>query len=149
MSEGERLVKAELCGAGLVLRIVLLATNLPVPSFHGFATIGQVALSAVGLLVGNDLREIFLTRLDHACDDLKACTGVGLVRRERCGALVGLGITGVSTVAIRAGGCGGTVGRDDILAVVVSVYLFRFLPRALRVLKLPREFYFCHSVCLG
>ena len=134
----------EVLGAGLMLCIIFLAYDFPIPGLHRLATIRQVALGAVGLLVGDDLREIFLARFDHACDDLEACTGVGLVSRERSGTFMRR--TQVEAVTLIGGRGSRAVRREQHLLAAVLTTLTGFCQCAGYMINSGRISYICHVV---
>ena len=66
-----------------MLLIPFLATDTPVPLFHGLCAVGLVLLSEEGLLVGRDLREVMTALLDHRCHADEAVADLVLTLRQR------------------------------------------------------------------
>ena len=83
----------------LVLLIVLIAADFPVPRHEGFLAFGLVFLSGERCLVGSDLRQIGLTGGHHRTHFRKADTSCQLTCGGRTLAL--LVLTDIPPVAIR------------------------------------------------
>ena len=126
-----------------MLRIILIATNLPQVSLHGLFASGSVLLRCESDLVVGNLREIRLAGLDSRCHGAEACACIEFVGRERGAAFHFL--TQEKTVTIRVlRGCY-TVGTKQHFVTAVLRVGSRFAQCAGYAVNTGTPFYFCHK----
>ena len=129
-----------------VLRIVRVAAYFPQIGLHGLFATGGVLLLEEGCAVGCDLREVFDTLVDSCLYLAEARTRCEAALRLADVHTVGVGLADVETRAVGVfGGCG-AVRTDEVLAVTVTIFLFRFCQGALYELNTRRISYFSHNV---
>ena len=125
-----------------VLRVVLVAADLPVPRFHGLLAAGEVLLGKEGLLVGCDLAEILGTVADgfRDCGEADASEEFTFGRN---GASLHF-LAEIQAVTVFRLGCCGTVGTEEHFGARVLTVLARFAECAGDMIDTGTPFYFCH-----
>ena len=106
-----------------MLRIVGIATNLPQVSFHGLFTIGCILLCEDGLAVGRYVLQGLGAGCHSSRNRGETALDAHLFLRERGGSGVGISRFDVHALAVGVGRFRNTVGRDDILATLLAVFL--------------------------
>ena len=130
----------------VVLLIVRVAAYFPQIGLHGLFATGGVLLFEEGCAVGCDLREVFDTLVDGCLNLGEASTRCEAALRHADVLTVGVGLADVETRAVGVlGGCG-AVRTDQVLAVTVTIFLFRFCQGALYELNTRRISNFSHNV---
>ena len=130
----------------LVLPVVRRHFQAPQIAPERLLTAGGVLLSAVRGLVGCHLLGVLLTGCYGSCDSCKTLALLDLRGLDRRGTLVSVGVVDVQTLAVGVGGFCGTVGRDEVVTVVVTVLTYGFLQCAGDSFDTGGSYYsFCHS----
>ena len=124
--------------------VVFSTTNFPIIGLHGFCTIGVVLLEAEVRLVGGELRQVRLARLDHLRYRGEAVTDLDLTLTQR--AVAFHRGTQVNAVTVFGGRCSGSVGREQHLLAAVLTTLTRFGQCAGYMINSGGINYFCHFV---
>ena len=127
-----------------MLLIPFLATDTPVPLFHGLCAVGLVLLREEGLLVSRDLREIVTELLDHRCYADKAVADLVLTLRQRSAAFHRS--TEIDAIAPVGGRCSGTVRREQHLLAAVLTALSGFGQCAGHMINSSGKSYTSHVV---
>ena len=126
-------------------RVVRLALELPEERPHRALAIRVVLLSVERSLVGGHLAQILCTRAHCLRNGLEAVTNGQFVLRQRRVTLVAVAVESVDSLAVGVLGRRSAVRHHQIIAVVVTIDLFRSFHGALDVLNSGSAYFcFCH-----
>ena len=128
-----------------VLLIIQRTANFPQVGVHGFLTKGAVLLSQEVLLVFGDVLQITLTGFHQQANRCEARTSVELVGARLGAANVGVLLAHIQTAAVRVLRCCYTVGTDEVITMVVTIFLLGFSQGAAYGLNTRRISYNCHK----
>ena len=110
----------------VAVRLVILGTAYhPVVCQHGLLAVRQVTLREESLLVLGELGQVTLTQLDRLRHRRETVTRIDGVLGLREGVTVGVALADVQTATFFAGRRRLAVRTDEVVAVVVTIYLFR------------------------
>ena len=110
-----------------VVLVVRRSADVPTVRLQGLQTTRLVFLRVERSDVRSGLRHVLAAGSNSSSDRREACTLCLLVSSDGSAAFVGVSGLDVETLAVGIGGCGGTVGHDDVVTVVVPVLFLRFL----------------------
>ena len=106
--------------------LVILGTAYhPVVCQHGLFAVRQVTLREESLLVLGQLGQVTLTQLDRLRHRRETVTRIDGVLGLRQHVTVGVTLADVQTATFFAGRRRLAVRTDEVVAVVVTIYLFR------------------------
>ena len=117
-----------------MLRIILLAADLPQVCPHGLLAAGSIFLRQEVILVGRDLREVALAGLDHRGNRCETLACLQLIAGRLGSAVVSIGLADIDSRTLAALGRRGTMRADEVVTMFVTVQLFGFRQSALDVL---------------
>ena len=115
--------------------VVRLTANLPQVLGHRLAASRRVLLRVERLEILCHVAQVFATELHRCRYCCEASTCVDGVLGLRDVVTVGVLLTDVQTRAVRVGGCCRTVRTDQVVATLVTLFLFRLSQRTLYVIN--------------